>query len=27
LKALQRYTVAYQPGEPLAAIQQQRFSA
>jgi uncharacterized protein (DUF934 family) len=27
LKALQRYTVAYQPGEPLAGIQQQRFSA
>jgi uncharacterized protein (DUF934 family) len=26
LKALQRYTVAYQPGEPLAAVRQQRFS-
>jgi uncharacterized protein (DUF934 family) len=27
LRALHRYTVAYQPGEPLAAIQQQRFTA
>ena len=27
LRALQRYTVAYQPAEPLASIRQQRFFA
>src|SRR5262249_6163105 len=27
LKALERYSVAYQPGEPVASIKQQRYSA
>ncbi len=27
LRAFERYTVAYQPAEPLASIQQQRFFA